>query len=134
MRLILNILVIPILIFATLCSQSITPPEFIVADDQSNEKLSFFLDETSEVKLTALWTIRIYQNYISSQHDHRMCNFIPSCSRFGVDAIKNTGIGKGILLTSDRLQRCNNLDNWKYVMDKSANKMIDPISSYINVK
>tara|TARA_B100000945_G_C20363058_1_gene588164 strand:+ start:500 stop:904 length:405 start_codon:yes stop_codon:yes gene_type:complete len=134
MRLIINILKISIVIFTTLYSQSITPPEFVITDNQSNEKLSFLLNETSEVKLTALWTIRIYQNYISSQHDHRMCNFIPSCSRFGVDAIKNTGIGKGILLTSDRLQRCNNLDNWKYVMDESENKMIDPISSYINVK
>ena len=134
MKLFVNVLIIPMLIFTSLYSQLIIPPEFVISKDKSNEKLSFLLDETSEVKLTALWTIRIYQHYISSQHDHRMCNFIPSCSRFGVDALKNTGVAKGILLTSDRLQRCNNLDNWKYVMDESENKMIDPISNYINVK
>ena len=117
-----------------LYGQTITPPEFILSEDVSEEKLSFLLDESSEIKLTALWTIRLYKNFISSQHDHRMCNFIPSCSSFGVDALKHQGIVKGGLLTSDRLQRCNNLDNWKYVKEESTNRMIDPISNYIDDK
>ena len=78
-----------------------------ILKEKNPENLSFFLNETSGIKLSALWYIRFYQNFISTQHDnHRMCTFIPSCSRFSVEAIKYYGVFKGILLTSDRLQRC----------------------------
>ena len=98
------------------------------------ENLSFIIDETSEMKLVALWFIRFYQNFISSQHDnHQMCTFVPSCSRFGVSAIKSYGIVKGILITADRIQRCNPIGSREYILDSLTNKRVDPASQYQNI-
>ena len=64
-----------------------------IIEEKEPENLSFSLDETSDFKLSALWFIRFYQNFISTQHDnHKMCTFVPSCSRFSVDAIKYYGL------------------------------------------
>ena len=98
------------------------------------ENLSFMINETSEIKLAALWFIRFYQNFISSRHDnYKMCTFIPSCSRFGISAIKNYGIFKGVLITSDRIQRCNNMGSREYIIDSLTNKRVDPTSQYQNI-
>lgn len=47
-----------------------------------------------------------YKKYISSQ-DGSNCHFSPSCSHYAKLAIKKYNIFKGILLTTDRLIRCN---------------------------
>ena len=100
-------------------------------EKEKQEKLSFSISETSGIKLSALWLIRFYQNFISSQHDNKqMCTFVPSCSRFGVSAIKYCGILKGVLITSDRLQRCNNTGSWNYVIDSHTKKKLDPVAKY----
>ena len=102
-----------------------------IIEEKESENLSFSLDETSDFKLSALWYIRFYQNFISTQHDnHKMCTFVPSCSRFSVDAIKYYGLLKGVLLTSDRLQRCNNFGNSNYVSDLQTGKRVDSITKY----
>jgi len=96
-------------------------------EKEKQENLSFIISETSGIKLSALWFIRFYQNFISSQHDNKqMCTFIPSCSRFGIDAIKSYGIPRGVLLISDRLQRCNNIGGWNYAVDLRTKKRLDP--------
>lgn len=57
--------------------------------------------------------IKIYQQSFSlAQGD--VCNFIPSCSHFGYESLKEFGFVKGLLLTSDRLQRCHPF-SWRYV-------------------
>ena len=102
-----------------------------ILKEANPENLSFFINETSGIKLSALWYIRFYQNFISTQHDNqRMCTFIPSCSRFSVEAIKYYGVIKGILLTSDRLQRCNNFGNSNYIINKQTGKRVDLIKKY----
>ena len=102
-----------------------------IINSSNIEKLTFFVDETSALKLTLIWAIRFYQNFISSQHDnHKMCTFTPSCSRFSIDAIKQRGPIIGVLLTSDRLQRCNNSKSLSYSIDKNTYKRIDPITNY----
>jgi uncharacterized protein len=77
-------------------------------------------------------TIRLYQLFISTQ-DKPVCNFVPSCSQFGVSAISEFGIMKGILLTSDRLQRCNGISVPYYKLDYSSGKLIDPIQNYADL-
>ena len=59
-----------------------------------------------------------------------MCTFVPSCSRFGVEVIKHYGFPKGVLLISDRLQRCNNLGKLNYIIDIQTGKRVDLIKQY----
>ena len=74
--------------------------------------------------------IHAYQLIISSQ-DTKSCIFTVSCSRFAQEAIKKFGAIYGILMISDRLQRCNALGKKFYQTDTENEFVIDfPISSY----
>jgi len=73
--------------------------------------------------------IRFYQVFISSQ-DMPVCNFVPSCSQFGSEAIGRLGIIRGVLLTSDRLQRCNGVSTSRYQIDYNSGRLMDPIQTY----
>ena len=53
-----------------------------------------------------LGCIRIYQRGISPWLPP-MCRFQPSCSEFGIEALKRHGAWLGIYLTTGRLLRCN---------------------------
>ena len=102
-----------------------------IVEKEIKEGLSFKINETSGIKLAALWSIRFYQSFISSQHNsQQMCTFVPSCSRFGMKAIKNYGALKGILIASDRLQRCNHTIDKQYVVDSQTGKRLDPVLNY----
>ncbi len=57
--------------------------------------------------------IRVYQQSFSEVQGD-VCNFVPSCSHFGYQALSEFGFIKGLLLTSDRLQRCHPFA-WRYV-------------------
>jgi len=85
--------------------------------------------ETSELKLAATGFIRLYQKFISSQ-DSPACNFQPTCSRFGMACIREYGVARGILLTADRLLRCNGSQSQHYHKDSVTGKYIDPVSDY----
>ncbi len=50
--------------------------------------------------------IDFYRNRISPINPGR-CGFSPSCSAFGRQAVKEYGAIKGIMMTADRLTRCN---------------------------
>lgn len=58
--------------------------------------------------------IRLYQKTLSFDHGmlkifypHGFCRFYPSCSEYGVEAIKKYGIMKGGIMTTWRVMRCN---------------------------
>ncbi len=74
--------------------------------------------------------IRFYQLFISTQ-DMPVCNFTPSCSHFGVESLRRFGVIRGILLTSDRLQRCNGCSTPYYQIDYKTGKYIDPVQKYV---
>ena len=93
------------------------------------EVVRFNLQETSELKLAATGLIRLYQKFISSQ-DGPTCAFTPSCSRFGLACIQEYGVLRGVLLTADRLIRCNGSKSRLYHKDPITGKYVDPISSY----
>jgi putative membrane protein insertion efficiency factor len=58
-----------------------------------------------------------YKTFFSSQ-DLTVCTFTPSCSEYGILAIKSHGMLKGGLMTMDRLTRCNGLSPQNYEFDK----------------
>ncbi len=89
--------------------------------------------ETSTFKLAATGLIRFYQKFISSQ-DIPTCNFQPTCSRFGMACIQKYGMLRGVLLTADRLLRCNGSQPRHYHKDEATGKYIDPISDYATLK
>ena len=91
-------------------------------------------DHTSELKIFFAGLIRGYQIAISSQ-DTPTCNFYPSCSRFSSLALQRAGTVRGILLTSDRLQRCNGLPGMRhhYKFDPNERKFYDPIDHYVKI-
>lgn len=93
------------------------------------ENIRFNPQEPSELKFVATGLIRLYQKFISSQ-DAPTCQFIPSCSRFGMACIQEFGLFRGALLTADRLLRCNGSQSSHYHRDLRTGKYIDPISDY----
>ena len=102
-----------------------------VQNEQEKDKVRFTLGETSEVKLFLIGSIRLYQLLISPQ-DMPVCDFIPTCSLFGMQVIRRYGVIRGILLTSDRLQRCNGYarTSGHYPLDEKTGKAIDPVENY----
>jgi len=77
-------------------------------------------------------TLYVYQNVLS-KHISADCLFIPSCSEFSKQAIKEDGLLKGILLSIDRLNRCNRIaaQDLKHTsVDQKTNRYPDPVSRY----
>jgi len=83
----------------------------------------------AEWKLPALGAIRAYQLFLSSQ-DAPSCPFHPSCSRFGRQAIRRHGV-QGLLMTSDRVLRCNGIGLERYPLDPRTGKRDDPTLSNV---
>jgi putative membrane protein insertion efficiency factor len=71
-------------------------------------KKNSFIQKINPVQLTLSGLMYFYQNVLSSQFNAE-CLYTPSCSEYGKCAIKHHGILKGMLLTSDRLFRCNRM-------------------------
>ena len=67
-----------------------------ITTPQSQKVVHFNPQETSELKLAAAGLIRLYQKFISSQ-DGPACNFVPSCSRFGMACIQEYGMLRGFI-------------------------------------
>ena len=97
------------------------------------EVVRFNPQETSELKLAATGLIRLYQKFISSQ-DGPSCQFLPSCSRFGMACIQEYSFVRGVLLAADRLLRCNGSQSNHYHRDSVTAKYIDPVSDYAELK
>jgi putative membrane protein insertion efficiency factor len=87
------------------------------------------LSSFSMVKLLPLSAIIIYQKVISPQQGG-VCNFIPSCSQFGFSAIKRYGIIQGVLMTSDRLQRCHYCVSGEYHYKPENGRFYDPVKNH----
>jgi putative component of membrane protein insertase Oxa1/YidC/SpoIIIJ protein YidD len=108
-----------------------TPPDpfkrpYIYKDDPS------LIKKINPVNLLIGGTLYIYQNVLS-KHISADCLFIPSCSEFSKQAIKEDGLIKGILLSIDRLNRCNRIaaQDLKHTsVDQKTNRYPDPVSRY----
>lgn len=67
-----------------------------------------------------------YKAFVSSQ-DQNKCNFAPSCSEYGLQAVKKFGIIKGGISTLDRMTRCNGLNLKNYPIDPVTLRLSDPV-------
>lgn len=85
-----------------------------------NRKIEYWQAKNNRNEVQAAFSglFLFYKNFISSQ-DLTVCTFTPSCSEYGILAVKSHGVIKGGLLTMDRLTRCNGLSPEKYEVDKS---------------
>ena len=57
------------------------------------------------MKYILIGLIRVYQ--LLPFKSHNDCKFIPTCSNYGIEAIKTYGSIKGSILTIKRIIRCN---------------------------
>lgn len=73
------------------------------ADDDAEPR-----PEADETVMTSAMvaTIGVYKNFISPLLPPA-CRFLPTCSQYGVQAIKEYGPNKGVVLTAWRLLRCS---------------------------
>lgn len=80
----------------------------------------------NEVQVVFAGLFLFYKSFVSSQ-DSQKCVFHPSCSEYGMLAVKQFGALKGMALTFDRMSRCNALSPQKYQYDPARNVLLDPV-------
>ena len=85
---------------------------------------TFAKNNTNEIQYLFSGLFLFYKFAMSSQ-DNNKCSFSPSCSEYGMLAIKKKGPLIGMLATFDRLHRCNGLSPQKYTFDPEKNLLID---------
>jgi putative component of membrane protein insertase Oxa1/YidC/SpoIIIJ protein YidD len=90
----------------------------------------FKAPDTSPLQKIFLYPIAKWQRF-SYNETTLNCQFAPSCSNYGAQAIHNHGVAKGLFMTSDRIIRCNNnAYNYQRKMEgryHSDGRLIDPI-------
>lgn len=64
------------------------------------------------MKYILLGLIKFYQMIPGPWHS--CCKYIPTCSNYAIDAIREYGLVKGIILTIKRILRCNPLSKPMY--------------------
>jgi putative component of membrane protein insertase Oxa1/YidC/SpoIIIJ protein YidD len=86
-------------------------------------------------KLLLYVPLYFYQQLLSEQLTSG-CSFEPSCSAFSILSIKQLGILEGLLLTADRLTRCNgtaDVETAPYLFDHAKIKVIDEPGMYRSI-
>lgn len=58
------------------------------------------------MRTLAIAPIRAYQRFVSPMLPRR-CKYHPTCSAYAVDAVREFGVMRGIVLAGWRLLRCN---------------------------
>ncbi len=58
------------------------------------------------MKYFLLFLIRVYQKCISPFFP-KCCRYIPTCSQYGIEAIREHGAFRGSILTIKRILRCH---------------------------
>jgi len=58
------------------------------------------------MKIIVIKIIKLYQRYLSPLKSTK-CPYFPTCSNYGIEAVKKYGVIKGGLLAVWRILRCN---------------------------
>jgi uncharacterized protein len=82
-------------------------------------------NNTNEVQIAFSGLFLFYKTFVSSQ-DLSVCTFTPSCSEYGILAVKRFGPVQGGFMTMDRLTRCNGLSPTAYEIDRKTQLLSDP--------
>jgi putative component of membrane protein insertase Oxa1/YidC/SpoIIIJ protein YidD len=106
-----------------LLNQAFTPP----AKARLSDQFSLSKENTNELQTVLSGLFLVYKSFFSSQ-DNQRCAFHPSCSEFGLEAVKKLGVVKGIICTCDRLTRCNGFSPEQYEIDFKIGRLKDPVS------
>lgn len=84
---------------------------------------------SSPFQLVMLGSVRFFQAWISPIDGSR-CNFSPTCSQYGYEAVHNYGSLLGIIMTADRLMRCSYLTETGPEYNRLPNGTLhDPVAS-----
>ena len=88
----------------------------------------FALSKENPNELQAVFSglFLFYKSFFSSQ-DNQRCSFHPSCSEYGLEAVKKLGVIRGIVCTCDRLTRCNGLSPEQYELNRAKQGLNDPV-------
>ena len=107
-------------------AQEIHPSDFADAfhTHTENPKWEAAKNNRNELQMVFSGLFLFYKFAISSQ-DYNRCAFHPSCSEFGLLAVKKHGALIGMLATLDRLQRCNGMSPENYETDPVRMVLID---------
>lgn len=102
--------------------------------EDGNIKKEYWQAQNNENEIQTAFSglFLIYKTFVSSQ-DLTVCTFTPSCSEYGILAIKGHGMVKGGLMTIDRLTRCNGLSPTNYEFDKKLMLLKDDPNAHYHV-
>lgn len=105
-----------------LLRQAFAPAPRIRLGDQ------FALSQHNHNELQAVFSglFLAYKSFVSSQ-DNQRCGFHPTCSEFGLEAVKKFGVIRGFMCTCDRLTRCNGFSPRQYEADPERRRLKDPV-------
>jgi putative membrane protein insertion efficiency factor len=69
---------------------------------------SFRAPENQWTARAYIGAVHVYQKLSRpALQGHVVCRFTPSCSDYSIEAVRRHGIHRGLVLTFDRLSRCN---------------------------
>lgn len=91
-----------------------------------SEQFSLSRENPNELQAVLSGLFLVYKSFLSSQ-DNQRCSFHPSCSEFGLEAVKKLGVVRGIICTCDRLTRCNGFSPAQYEVDLDMRRLKDPV-------
>jgi uncharacterized protein len=94
------------------------------AETRLVQRFSESTQNRNELQLLLSGLFLTYKAFVSSQDQNR-CSFTPSCSEYGLLAVKKMGIIRGGISTFDRLARCNGLNGRNYEIDFQKRQLID---------
>lgn len=107
----------------TLLNQAFAPPGKV----RLAKQFSLSRTNTNELQAVLSGLFLVYKSFFSSQ-DNQRCSFHPSCSEYGLEAVKKLGIVRGVICTCDRLTRCNGFSPEQYEIDVKKRRLKDPVS------
>jgi putative membrane protein insertion efficiency factor len=73
----------------------------------------FTSDLADHCRAVVLAPVRLYQRFISPALPRR-CKYYPTCSAYAVDAIRELGVFRGLIVAGWRLLRCNPFSHGGY--------------------
>jgi len=91
-----------------------------------SQQFSLSRNNPNELQTVLSGLFLVYKSFFSSQ-DNQRCSFHPSCSEFGLEAVKKLGVVRGIICTCDRLTRCNGFSPEQYEIDIERRALKDPV-------
>lgn len=94
-----------------------------------SHKYDYVKDYSNEIEFITSNLFLLYQEYVSSQ-DASSCSFTPSCSVYGVQAVKSQGMIVGLINFFDRFSRCNSLSPEDYPVHPQTRLLYDPVRDY----